>query len=253
MKQPQAIEAIQAIADKHGPAHAAYWVLPNTVLTLAGARPYCDGVFYSDNPGARRIWEHEIQVCRPQLEDHLSIIALDIDINTSPGGDDYVSYDLIHRDGLEYALSQTQLLTEAQKSNLLANAKSLATGMDTLDQPLAKAPRLRTYSANKIRDVATGILLGYPDEAMLGLLDNFDETAPYPYDKVAHAAIKHAAYYRCPQPVYDYPKKLRANPAIAHHEKLWSTILDDFYTSSFHKLLVKDKAFQNKMSQLGNT
>jgi len=252
MKNPtatRAIKIIQTIADEHGPAHAAFWALPNTVLTLAGARPSCDGVFYSDQPVEQRTWEQQIQDCRPQLEANLTILALDIGIDTSPAGDDYVSYDLLHRDGLEYALAQTNLLTDHQKAAFQKNISSFATGMDALDRLLAKNPRLREYDANKIRDVAIGILLGYPDEAILGLLDDFDEKAPYP-GNLLHAAIKHADFYMCPQPVYDYPRTLKGNPAIKRHEKLWSTILDDFYTSSFHKALAKDTAFIQKIRQL---
>jgi predicted heme/steroid binding protein len=55
------IEIFSAISQQLGPQYLAYWALPNTVLTLSGARAYSDGVFWgNDNKDLPEEWNEEI-------------------------------------------------------------------------------------------------------------------------------------------------------------------------------------------------
>lgn len=62
-RQPSAstaIEILRQLEQAAGKEQLAYWVAPNTVLTLAGARGYCDGIFRSNNRATLQRWETEL-------------------------------------------------------------------------------------------------------------------------------------------------------------------------------------------------
>jgi len=77
------------------------------------------------------------------------------------------------------------------------------------------------YAAHNI---AFGMVLGYPGEAIASCL--WGEEAGI---AEISARIKHATQYSGPQPIYSYTEKLKDNPNIQAHEKLWSDILTIVY------------------------
>ena len=96
--------------------------MPNTVLTLAGARGYCDGIFYHDSSAMLQRWKSELEVSRNVLATMCPVDYSAIEITTSWTDKKCVGYDLIFHDGLEYAFSRTNLLTLDQKAILLQKA-----------------------------------------------------------------------------------------------------------------------------------
>lgn len=243
----KAIALISFIHDELGPAAAAFLVGPNVVLTLAGARPICDQVYYSTQKKQQAEWLGEIETVLAALQDHTSFWAK-TEASKNPVGDSYVSYDALFADGLAWALSQTPLLSDDQKTALLAAPLSEKL-FDQLTALLAHNNSFRHLSGEQRQHIASGILLGYPDKAILGSVELWDAD-PF-HEQLIAADIRGASYYPCPQPVYDYPRSLISDPSIQAHEQLWNTILKDFYQSDFHQMLSSRPAFKHKIAELG--
>lgn len=250
-KQAQVI--IEAIVDELGPGFAAYWVIPNTILTLSGVRAYSDGVFYSAVISQRKEWQKEIQECLPILSKHLDITFFDSKAATKTTmGDVYVSYDLTHQRGIEYVLKHTKLLKKTQKDIVsLSGAKGPALA-GVIAKELRSNTNLKELNAGDLSQIAFGILVGYPDDAVVGAVKYWKQPQGAFSERLVDANIRGASYYMCPQPVYSYPRDLITDKTIQRHEKLWSEILMEFYTSSFHQKLSSEDKFIQKMHELGN-
>lgn len=245
---PQAATAI-AILEKLmaqvGVAHMPYWVTPNVVLTLAGARAYCDGVFW----GAPQFvdgWQAEIDADITALQKITDVYMADSGVQVASPTEMHASFDLVFRAGLQYVLSQTSLATFDPAVISQPTPEKL---MDVLIGSI-KQRATNTYGPEDLSHMAFGVLVGYPDIAITGMVDATDPVVDPFAEHAIEADIRGAAYYPCPQPVYDYPRHLVSDPGIQAHEQLWSTILKDFYTSDFHQNLAKDPVFQAKLVAL---
>lgn len=230
----------------------AYWVAPNIILTLAGARGYCDGIFWGEQTELEH-WCDEASQSFRALEQIIHIAARPPDIIVSDDGRRYLSYELLYFDGLVYALSQTKLLPNTAKP---------ATADIAVPEEMHKrvqAALLKAGTLPPVKDLhdaadhaAIGILLGYPDKAITGAIPTWDDTNAFAEPTIG-ADIRGCNYYDCPQPRYDYPRHLASDPDIQAHEQLWSGILRDYYTSSFHKNLEADGSFHSKLVELSMT
>lgn len=247
----RAIEVYGAISRQLGPQYLAYWVLPNTVLTLSGARAYCDGVFWDEeNKDLLEVWRKEIAESMEVAKRQTSIIWSEVSVERLLSGQKYTNFELITKDGLRYTLEHTNLLGVVPFDEVEVRA-SVQDICDMLVTILRSRPKYREYSAQRLHHIAFGIVLGYPDEAILGTALGWGEDGPFA-ERSIDADIRGASYYTCPQPVYSYPRHLIDVPAIIKHEKLWSGLLKEYYQSDFHRALEKDGDFQRKMGELGN-
>lgn len=237
---------LQQVYDELGATHLAYLVAPNVILTLSGCRPMADGVYYSKDATLRQQWLEEMRVAIRRLDTPWSKVYED----TNPMGDTYATFDILMWSGLEWVLSQTTLLSRQQKQTILS--KSLDENIQkTLLTMLAESSDIKHIPSDAHGHIATGILLGYPDTAILGAVAAWENSNSSADLSLVPASITHAHYYDCPQPVYDYPKSLENDPSIIAHQQLWNHILEEFYSSSFHKMLLQDKIFRAKVSELG--
>lgn len=252
MSQPSAqnaINTLQSLREIVGPASVAYFIGPNVILTLSGARGYADGVFYSENKASRETWRQEIASAIEALKTVVDVYGFDVNEEKNPRGNDYVGYDFMLREGLEYSLGATQLLA-ASPDQVLEQAES-KTLLETIVDNLKQNPDTKQYSDSSQGDIAFGIMLGYPDKAIIGSVGQWWHQGDRFSPRMIQADIRGAGYYRCPQPVYYYPRNLVSDPGITQHEAMWSGILRDFYESDFHQELKGQLEFQNKLRALG--
>lgn len=253
MNQPSAqaaIHVLRPLSNIVGPATTAYFISPNTVLTLSGARGIADGVFYSSDKTTRDTWRQEITSAIDALKTLVDVYSFSVEEAKNPSGDNYVTYAFLLREGLQYSLMNTRLLS-VSPDKLLEQATPPATLSQTIKDNL-KESVAKQYSDQDRSYIATGLMLGYPDKAIIGSIGQWWHQGDPFASRMIEADIRGAGYYRCPQPVYSYPRSLAADPDIMQHEALWSGILKDFYESSFHQKLVQQADFQDKLRILGN-
>ncbi|HTE57463.1 MAG TPA: hypothetical protein VK694_01875 [Verrucomicrobiae bacterium] len=251
MKAPTAqlaIDILKPLVAELGPAQAAFWVTPTMVLTLSGARGIADGVFYTNDVTLQAKWQQELRAALKIFDKTRPEPMIVVGSHTNPMGRVYVSYDVLFVPGLEYALHQTKLLSDADKIKLLHGPIDNES-LGVMTKLLKHHPDTKEFDEEFLGHVATGILLGYPDQAIVGALKARLQGASF----VPFAHIKYADFYHCPQPIYERPDDLKNNVSIKKHEQDWSKLLKDFYTSDFHKDLAKDPAFMEKAKQIGLT
>ncbi len=247
----QAIKILKPLQHELGSEYLAYWALPNVILTLSGARPFCDGVFWDeDKKGLLENWAREIAQSIKIIEQQTKVLWSESGIEEVRPGEKCARYDLILDDGLSYELASTKLLKGAVYEALKHQNKAEGF-IKVLVDNLKSQASFKATSDENLQHIATGIMLGYPDKAVVELVIS-EEAGDTLSDQFMHADIRGADYYICPQPVYDYPRSLVDDPSIKDHEKLWSSILEDYYSSNFHKSLEKDQAFMRKMAELNN-
>lgn len=250
MKQPSpqtAIDTLSVLLEKTDPAILAYFVAPNTVLTLSGARAYCDGVFYHDDLSVLKTWLNDINTALKIIESITDVYFMQAEISKNPARNNYAAYDLILTQGLEYIVNTSDLIgpevQDIAKKDM--NGEQL---IDFLTNVLKNNKNLSGLNDVNLRHVAFGIILGYPDKAITELVGSWDDN--YSTELFVDANIRGASYYTCPQPIYQYPRHLVKDQQINRHEQLWSDILTDFYKSKFHKDLLTRKEFKEKLRQL---
>ena len=248
--QPSAqrvIEIFIAMLSMLEGADLAYWVAPNTVLTLSGARAFADGVFWDDAKlGMLPQWQKEIDQSLTVLRSIVPMQWTEAKVQEVRPGESFAGYELITQEGLQYVLDQTSLLHNLTIEEF-KNCHKLPEIQNMLLANLRAQQQFTDVSKEDLNHILFGVLVGYPDEAIMrSILPQQDGQEP----QVA-AKIRHADYYDCPQPVYDYPKSLASNAVIRKHEQLWSSILEEYYQSDFHKMLEKNSEFTSKVRQLG--
>ncbi len=245
------IKIFTAISKQLDTEYLAYWALPNAVLTLSGARAYCDGIFWTNkNEGLLEKWKTEITESIEVIKRQIVIVWSDARIEESHAGEKYAGYELITEDGLRSVLAHTNLFSNDLFDEIKA-LKSAKKQFERLVKNLKAHSKFRKYTEESLRHIAFGVLAGYPEKAILESVLKWDEADPFA-ETLVNADIRGAGYYICPQPVYSYPRHLMNDPDIVKHEKLWSNLLKDYYRSDFHRSLEKDKKFQHKMRELGN-
>jgi hypothetical protein len=246
-----AVEVLEKLKASCGPELLAYWVLPNVIVTLSGARAYCDGVFWGDaRKGSLEVWNHEIGETLQTIKNTTPVIFSEYGTQNNPKGENFSSYEIIFEVGLKYVLSKTKLLNNVTRDDLtsLNDAKQI---IKIITTDLKNRPRFNNFKPENLEHMAFGILVGYPDIAITEsvLLWEKDDRLG---QSLVDADIRGASYYDCPQPVYSYPRHLANDKEIKANEDLWSKILSDYYNSTFHKSLESDPTFMAKMKELGN-
>mgnify|MGYP006929326724 CR=1 FL=1 len=244
-----AISTLEVILDRHGPSALAFFITPNAILTLSGARAFFDGVIYTNRENNMSVWLSELNEYLKTMEKATATLYKGTQINTNYSGDEYLGFFIILEQGLIYTLSSTKLLK--QPAQLVDDVNDYMKIIDAISVELRENPELDQISDDDIRHTAFGILLGYPDKAIVESHGKWNPSKNINNDKLIDAKIKYADFYRCPQPVYSYPKYLLNDPDIRSHEILWSSILRDFYESDFHKKLTNDPSFIEKARELG--
>jgi hypothetical protein len=246
----RAIEILKQLEDAHGSELLAYWVAPNVVLTLCGARSYCDGVLWDDEgKGLQPIWVKEVSSMFPTLSKATELIYSQAGVNQGVSSEQYAGYEIATVEGLQHTLQQTKLISSMQKIDFKSKDEvelvtSLQVNFNRRNSTIKNLPQCHN-------DIAFGVLLGYPDLAIISYIEeDAKERTPFSEPYIS-ADIRGADYYVCPQPVYSYPRHLISDPVIQRHEKGWSQILEDYYTSDFHKKLEKHSGFKRKIKELG--
>jgi len=245
-----AISILAKVQESCGREFLAYWVLPNVILTMCGVRAFCDGVFWSDNKKVLAKWSKEITYSSEVIKTHSSLLSIETNINKVRKNETYASYDLIFGDGLNYIVSHSSLLG-TDRLNLSTTAINFQDLQKQIYRILRSRTQYKKYSKENIYHMVFGVLLGYPDSAIVDSVKLWEDNDPFA-EKLIDADIRGAGYYRCPQPIYNYPRHLINDPEINSHEKMWSKLLSDYYHSDFHKELEKNPKFQAKMKELGN-
>lgn len=244
-----AISILEKLQVNTSPAILAYWVTPNTVLTLSGARAYCDGVFYDDNKSVLEEWVSELNTSLQYIQSATDVYFAEAKLDKTSSGEPYAGYDVVTGDGLKYVLLQTNLLPDHNSKLYVKHlsGEKLVTEMVT---QLKSQSITKDYTEDNLRDVAFGILVGYPDKAIIGSVSEWGKNDPFS-EPLIEADIRGARYYLCPQPIYSYPRHLVNDQEIKTNEQLWSDILREFYTSDFHNKLANNPHFKRKAKQLG--
>ncbi len=244
-----AIVTLGQLQNKVGSAALAYWVTPNSILTLSGVRAYCDGVFYHSSKKQLAVWTAEITQSIEALQSLTDIYFAEAKIDKSTSKESYAGYDAVLTQGLKFVLDNTALLKDG-KHELNGKRLSGKRLVEAICLLLKADGRFTQYSKENLSHIAFGILVGYPDKAILGSVSDWEKDDPFA-EPLIDADIRGSWYYICPRPVYSYPRHLVNDTDINTHEQLWSSILRDFYTSSFHETLAKDHGFKSKTKELG--
>ena len=161
----------------------------------------------------------------------------------------YLVYDLILTDGLEYVINSTNLLNQKAKSILVKKLKGEEL-FNKIIKYIKSSSNIDYLDNESYQHIAAGILFGYPDKVIIGVAKVWNDSDPF-VGPFIDANIRGSKYYNCPEPVYHYPRHLVFDQQINKHEQLWSKILKDFYKSKFHRQLSANKDFKNKLKQLG--
>ncbi len=239
---------IELVLDNLGPTFCTYLVLPNAVLTLANARGFSDGVFYHADKTVLKLWQNEMRQLFTFLKKQRGFIYV-TEIIPNPGNQWYVGYDFMNPDGLRATLPSYTFF-DASKLEKIVQHDSLVTMTEDLMHQLSQSPMLMNSYSDYVEDITSGVILGYPEKAILGSVNRFNQPTDEFPEQLMQANIRGADYYQCPQPIYDYPRKLVNDPDIKKHEALWSDILQTYYTSPLHKQLTQDKTFVAKIKAL---
>lgn len=243
-----AISILDQLKDIVNSATLAYWVTPNSVLTLSGARAYCDGVFYHSSKKQLTKWTVEMARSIEALTSITDVYFAEAKVDKSTSKEEYAGYDAVFMHGLNFVLGKTKLL-DRSKLDFIQQRQSGEKLVETISMLLKQDKRFKQYSRENLNHIAFGILVGYPDKAILSSVSSREED-PFA-EPFIDADIRGSWYYICPRPVYSYARHLVSDVEINNHEQLWSNILRDFYTSSFHKKLAKDPNFKSKAKELG--
>ncbi len=244
-----AVDILIQLRERVDSAALAYWVTPNSILTLSGARAYCDGVFYRSNKKQLAEWTAEMAQSIEALQSITDIYFAEAKIDKSTSKESYAGYDAVFTHGLNFVLENTELFNDS-KFDLIQQKLSGEKLVETICTLLKQDERFKQYSKENLNHIAFGILVGYPDKAILGSVSDWEKDDPFA-EPLIDADIRGSWYYICPRPVYSYPRHLVSDSNINAHEQLWSGILQDFYTSSFHETLAKDPRFKSKANELG--
>lgn len=244
-----AIGILKRLNNDMGVEALAYWVTPNSILTLSGARAYCDGVFYHSSKKQLAEWTAEMAQSIEALQSLTDIYFAEAKIDKSTSKENYAGYDAVFTHGLNFVLENTELLDDS-KFDLVQQKPSGEKLVEAICTLLKQDERFKQSSKENLNHIAFGILVGYPDKAILGSVSDWEKDDPFS-EPLIDADIRGSWYYICPRPVYSYPRHLVNDNNINTHEQLWSGILRDFYTSRFHEALAKDPRFKSKANELG--
>ena len=240
-----AITILEKLLAEVGPAHMPYWICPNMILTFAGARGYGDGIFWGSKKQVAR-WQKEIDADLAVLKRITDVYMAESGSATSTVGESGASYDLVLRKGLDHTLETTTILSFDADT---LKDRSPEAAMKALSAAVVAAQG-KEFNDEEVGHIAFGVLLGYPDAAILASTRAARNEHDAFAERSIEADIRGADYYVCPQPVYDYPHHFASDPSIQAHEQLWSKILKDFYTSDFHKKLAQDPNFKAKLAEI---
>lgn len=256
MTKPSAKQAVDILAELHkriGSAHLAYWVTPNCVLTFAGARGVCDGVFYhpTEDTQVLNSWAQEIYADIQEIKSITKVLNAQSGVDVAAYGKTPIAtYDLLLEKGLAYSLESTDLVNIKLEQLEIEDGNGEWLVADSIAKLLRSNEKFKESTDEYLQHVAAGIILGYPDKAITESIDLWDNKEPFS-EQLISADIKGARFYDCPMPVYDYPRNMVNDSTIITHEKLWSGILKEFYESDFHVELAKDPHFQKKAKEIG--
>src|SRR6266496_2995030 len=171
----QAIQILDNLRHQLGQKYLPYWTLPNTVLTLSGARALCDGVFWDDNQkGLLEKWNHEITESIAIIKEHTHILWSEAAVKEARPGEKYASYELITEPGLRHVLANTTLLKEEVMDQLKQQ-----TTAEGFPKTLIANLKSQEYSDENLNHIASGILLGYPDKAITESVLAWEEDDPF--------------------------------------------------------------------------
>jgi hypothetical protein len=221
----QAIDVLQTL-----PVPLLHYALAaDMVLTLSGVRAFDTFIVLEDlAPG-------DISQLQGKLEAH--------GFTLRPEADDYVSgdfYSLINHAALgripsQYAIEGWFDPKPPYTSERMAVWAYYMDGMLRNLMFEGKLPKDWLAYPRSAPDIRSGILLGYPGEAIasvcwMDVLGEEIEDAP-------KASIAYHDAYDAAWPVYAYKEEVRGNPNILAHQKLWSDILTQVYESPWHRSL----------------
>lgn len=263
----EVINILKEVEEKLPREMLAYLVLPNVILTLSGERPIGDGVFWSpDEEGANIILED-----LKKIEDSLSSYSNELHFSCSRFNNPNipnefgVEYTILYQPGLVNTLERTGLLQESSKAYIIdriGNNSSEEELHQLIVTELEKDDRWDRVALGDRGAMAQGIALGYPDKAILSAIANkfnysdrersfmLEGSADHHYEELVDAEIKFSSYLICPEPRYSYARSLINDQEIKCHEKRWSDILRDFYTSEYFTSLGHDIKFRAKIDQV---
>lgn len=214
--------------------NVAYFVEPNMILALSGVRGFADQITYyklaSDKEKILAVF-----AAAHSIQDELGVQIFP-QSSQNVSGKPFAGCEVINVAGLRRTVDATKLSSVRVPDTVPTRDAYLAWYSDFLEN-IAEGHKDISYIGQK--DIAFGIILGYPDVAILSILKETEETGPDYMD----ARIACATRYVCPQPIYNYHKSLKDNPEITSHEQLWSEILQTVYDSAWHQRLAKDKDF----------
>jgi hypothetical protein len=152
----RAISILEKIKANHNPAMLAYWVTPNTILTLSGARAFCDGVFWSEDSNELNGWGKDIATCLATIKGQQEVVASTSGVQEVREGEACATYELILTEGLHNVLEGTAIINVDSAMLVIPNATPSSI-VKWLMKSLANKDEFKDYSEEDLNHVAFGI------------------------------------------------------------------------------------------------
>ncbi len=140
-----AVDILIKLQKEVGSATLAYWVTPNSILTISGARAYCDGVFYHSSKKQLAEWTAEMAHSIEALQSLTDIYFAEVKVDKSTSKKSYAGYDVVFTQGLQFVLDNTHLLND-RKYEVVQQRLSVEKLVEAICLLLKQDERFKQYS-----------------------------------------------------------------------------------------------------------
>ena len=210
-----------------GPRLGSHLVEPNTVLTIAGMRG--SGKFVIHNLTKEE--QNKIE----KLNEKSKKLGIQFTVDNDEK-DNSANISILNLKGLEYTTNLSKLpFVKPFNAGQGFEAES-SWGKAIIENAQKNFPNIKKYSAHLI----TGLMLGYPDKAILGVLNNVNE-----------GIISSSELVDSNIPYSSYLREHANDPVIAKTLDSWGKLLIEFHKSNWCQSIAKDPEFiKNLKSEL---
>src|SRR5690606_33922795 len=123
-------------------------------------------------------WTAEMAQSIDALKTITDIYFAEAKVDKSTSKEDYAGYDAVFTNGLNFVLDNTELLGDS-KLNLAQQRLSGEKLIEAMCRLLEQDGRFKQFNKENLNHIAFGILVGYPDKAILDSVSNWEIDDPF--------------------------------------------------------------------------
>lgn len=230
----QTAQLISKLYKELGPRIGSHLVEPNVVITFAGLRGSGNFLMLNlTNTEMNNIEKLNQKINKLGIR---FLVYIDVEHKIT----DITIHNL---KGIEY-LSKVSKLPFVKPFDWTRGFDGASLWLNDVRNKAEKYFNIKTednLSIEALNHLIIGLLLGYPDQA---LLDLYNVNIRKNLDVLVPSEIPYANYYDNPQPNFSHLPEHKNEESIVKIKKSWGHLLKDFYTSSWHKSIAKDPYFR---------